>query len=68
MSTTHTGASATKVFELTAQELPARCPNPNMPAWNSHPLVYLTLEHGVATCPYCGTEYRLKAGEKASHH
>ena len=31
---------------------------------NSHPRVFLEIAHqGHASCPYCGTEYRLKAGE-----
>ena len=68
MNTTHTDLSHPKVVELTAHDLPARCPNPDMQAWNSHPLVYLTLDHGVGTCPYCGTEYRLKTGEKIAAH
>ena len=64
------------VVELQAQDLSQRggvfCPNPKagMALWNSHPKVYLDLAHGgEAKCPYCGTLYRLKAGEavKAGH-
>lgn len=58
------------VVELSARELDAQgkvfCPNPKaaMQLWNSHPRVYLDVAHsGEAKCPYCGTEYRLKAGE-----
>lgn len=58
------------VVELLAQELNAQggvfCPNPKagMQLWNNHPRVYLDMAHtGAAKCPYCGTEYRLKAGE-----
>jgi len=41
------------------------CPNPKMPLWSNHPRVFLDLTHGgEARCPYCGTAYRLKAGEK----
>jgi uncharacterized Zn-finger protein len=44
------------------------CPSPKagMQVWNTHPRVYLSLAHGgAAKCPYCGTVYRLKAGEAA---
>ncbi|MGA1252669.1 MAG: zinc-finger domain-containing protein [Burkholderiaceae bacterium] len=50
------------VVELTAADLPAYCPNPNMPLWSSHPRVFLDLSEGQARCPYCGTVYRLAAG------
>lgn len=41
------------------------CPNPKMPLWSTHPKVYLDVgSTGEAKCPYCGTLYRLKAGEK----
>lgn len=43
------------------------CPNPkaDMRVWNSHPRVYLNVARtGQAACPYCGTIYRLKAGEQ----
>jgi len=48
------------------------CPHPKsgMPAWNSHPRVYLDLSHtGQARCPYCGTQYRLQdtAGHGGGH-
>ena len=41
------------------------CPNPKagMTLWNTHPRVYLNMATGEARCPYCGTLYRLKAGE-----
>jgi len=58
------------VVELLARDLNPEggvfCPNPKagMQLWNSHPKVYLDVAHaGAAKCPYCGTEYRLKAGE-----
>jgi len=47
------------------------CPNPkaDMALWNSHPKVFLDVaREGQARCPYCGTVYRLKAGETAGHH
>jgi uncharacterized Zn-finger protein len=38
-----------------------------MPLWNSHPKVFIDVAaHGEGRCPYCGTVYRLKAGEKLS--
>ena len=41
------------------------CPNPKMPLWSNHPRVFIDVATaGVGKCPYCGTEYRLKAGEK----
>ncbi len=56
--------------ELLAKDLNAQggvfCPSPkaDMTLWNSHPKVYLDVAHtGQAKCPYCGTEYALKAGE-----
>ena len=63
------------VVELLAKELNDQggvfCPSPKagMQLWNTHPRIYLDLAHtGAAKCPYCGTEYRLKAGESAGHH
>jgi len=59
------------VVELTAENLPAFCPNPSMPVWNHHPRVFLDLgPQGEAMCPYCGTRYRLKPGQasKGSPH
>jgi uncharacterized Zn-finger protein len=50
-------------------ELPAFCPNPRMPLWSSHPRVYLEIAAtGEATCPYCGTRYRLAGGPAPSSH
>ena len=45
------------------------CPNPKMPLWSNHPRVFIDLAHEhegrhEGKCPYCGTVYRLKAGEK----
>ena len=56
------------VVELKAKDLPAFCPNPAMSAWSAHPRVFLDVGHGEAACPYCGTRYRLAAGEVASGH
>jgi uncharacterized Zn-finger protein len=41
------------------------CPNPKMPLWSNHPRVFIdVVTTGEGSCPYCGTVYRLKAGEK----
>ena len=57
-------------IELKASDLNPQggvfCPNPkaDMKLWNTHPKVYLDVaDTGAAKCPYCGTEYKLKAGE-----
>ena len=56
------------VVELKARDLPAYCPNPNMPIWSSHPRVVIDVTHGEAACPYCGTRYRLAEGEVVHGH
>jgi uncharacterized Zn-finger protein len=60
--------------ELAAKDLNAHggvmCPSPlaDMKVWNSHPKVFLDVARtGQAKCPYCGTEYKLKAGEHVAH-
>ena len=54
--------------EVTAKDLQGHgavyCPNPRMPLWSGHPRVYIDVAStGEGKCPYCGTVYRLKAGE-----
>ena len=47
------------------------CPNPkaDMKLWNSHPKVYVDVaKTGKAKCPYCGTVYKLAAGEHVGGH
>ncbi len=47
------------------------CPSPlaNMKIRDSHPKVYLDVGHsGQASCPYCGTVYKLKDGEHFAGH
>lgn len=40
------------------------CPNPKMALWSTHPKVFIDLTHtGEGKCAYCGTVYKLKAGE-----
>ena len=61
--------------ELLAKDLNAQggiyCPSPlaDMKIGDSHPKVYMDVAHsGEAKCPYCGTVYRLKAGENIHAH
>ncbi len=43
------------------------CPNPAMPLWSNHPRVFIDVATaGAGKCPYCGTVYRLKAGERVA--
>ena len=60
--------------ELLAKDLNGHggvyCPSAkaDMKLWNSHPKVYLDVAStGQAKCPYCGTEYKFKAGEHVGH-
>lgn len=60
---------AKAVVEVTAGDLQGPgvvfCPNPKMPLWSNHPRVFIDVATtGEGRCPYCGTVYRLKAGEK----
>ena len=62
------------VVEVTAKDLQGHgvvfCPNPKMSLWSGHPRVFIDVATtGEGRCPYCGTLYRLKAGEvlSASH-
>ena len=55
--------------EVTAKDLQGpgvvACPNPKMALWSNHPKVFIDVgSTGEGRCPYCGTTYRLKAGEK----
>lgn len=68
------GPVAESVVELLATDLNPQggvyCPSPkaDMKIWNTHPKVYLIVARtGEAKCPYCGTLYRLKAGEVFGH-
>ena len=61
------------VVEVSAQDLQGPgvvfCPNPKMPLWSNHPRVFIDVAaSGEGKCPYCGTVYRLKAGEKLHAH
>jgi uncharacterized Zn-finger protein len=61
------------VVEVTAKDVQGPgvvfCPNPKMPLWSGHPRVFIDVATtGEGQCPYCGTAYRLKAGEKLHAH
>ncbi|MFT4267284.1 MAG: zinc-finger domain-containing protein [Xenophilus sp.] len=67
-------AERRSLVELAAKDLNHQggvfCPSPkaDMKLWNNHPRVYLDVAYtGEAKCPYCGTVYRLKAGEHVGH-
>jgi uncharacterized Zn-finger protein len=64
----NTSTEPRAVVELAASELAGggvtHCPNPKMPLWCNHPKVFIDVAStGEGRCPYCGTVYRLKAGE-----
>jgi uncharacterized Zn-finger protein len=64
---------AKSVVELGARDLQGpgvvACPNPKMTLWSNHPRVFIDVAtSGEGACPYCGTVYRLKAGEKVHAH
>jgi uncharacterized Zn-finger protein len=64
-----TVAGNTAAIELSAKDLPAYCPNPNMPLWSTHPRVFLdVVNEQESMCPYCGTRYRLKRGAHVHDH
>jgi uncharacterized Zn-finger protein len=49
--------------EVRPEDLPVYCPNAQMPLWSTHPRVFLDVtDTGQASCPYCGTLYRLAGG------
>ena len=66
-------SKSTATIEVTAQDLEGAgvifCPNPKMTLWSTHPRVFIdVVTTGEGKCPYCGTVYRLKAGEKVHAH
>ena len=61
--------SDVKKIEVSASDLPLHCPTAAVALWASHPRVFLDVaKTGQVACPYCGTQYTLKAGEVVSHH
>ncbi len=66
-------SEAKAVVEVTAKDVHGEgvvfCPNPKMALWSNHPRVFIDVAtEGEGRCPYCGTVYRLKAGEKLHSH
>jgi uncharacterized Zn-finger protein len=64
---------AASVVEVTAADVQGNgvvfCPNPKMTLWSTHPKVFIdVVTTGEGKCPYCGTVYRVKAGEKLHTH
>lgn len=61
--------SDVKTIEVTAKDLPLHCPTKEVALWASHPRVFLDIsKDGEVACPYCGTKYKLKAGEVIHQH
>jgi len=72
-NTKNMSTKAPATVEVTAKDLQGpgvvACPNPKMPLWSTHPRVFIDLSHdGQGQCPYCGTAYKLKAGEVIGGH
>jgi uncharacterized Zn-finger protein len=66
-------SEAKSIVEVSAAELQGpgvvACPNPKMALWSNHPKVFIDVARsGEGKCPYCGTIYKLKAGEKVHAH
>ena len=58
----HRSACTEQCYHVTQKDLPLSCPMPDMPAWNAHPRVYLSIEEsGEAKCPYCGASFILES-------
>ena len=61
--------SDVREIEVTVKDLPLHCPTAAVAVWSSHPRVFLDIAAtGHVSCPYCGTKYKLKAGEESSNH
>ncbi|MGG4604659.1 zinc-finger domain-containing protein [Alcaligenaceae bacterium 429] len=55
------------IIEVPSEDLPVHCPGPHTPLWNMHPRVFIdTSKTGEASCPYCGTTYKVIGDH--SHH
>ena len=56
-------------IEITAKDLPLTCPRSGASVWDAHPKVSLALdEQGLASCPYCGKQYKLTGDLPPGHH
>jgi uncharacterized Zn-finger protein len=66
-------SAAVAVVEVSAEDVQGpgvvTCPNPKMTLWSNHPRVFIDIATtGEGKCAYCGTVYRLKAGEQLHAH
>ena len=66
-------SDAPATVEVTAKDMAGPgavfCPSPKMPLWSGHPRVFIDVgTTGEGKCPYCGTVYKLKAGEVVGSH
>jgi uncharacterized Zn-finger protein len=66
-------SNAPATVEVTAKDMHGHgvvfCPNPKMPLWSGHPRVFIDVATtGEGKCPYCGTVYKLRAGEVVGSH
>jgi len=53
-------SGVSRTMQVSRADLPLSCPRPQDEVWNMHPRVYLPIEKtGEASCPYCGTKYKL---------
>ena len=73
MSGPSTTEAPRAVVEVTAADVHGGgvvfCPSTKMPLWSNHPRVFIDVAAaGEGKCPYCGTVYRLKAGERLHSH
>ena len=65
----NTKETSVNYTEISAKDLPLHCPTKEVALWASHPRVFLDMGlSGQATCPYCGTQYKLKANETIKPH
>ena len=55
--------------QVDAGDLPLHCPGARAPLWSMHPRVFLDVaKTGQASCPYCGTSYKLAPGAVVHGH
>jgi uncharacterized Zn-finger protein len=55
-------------IEITAHDLPLRCPTLDAPLWSRHPRVFLDVTTtGFAVCPYCSAHYVFKGALPKGH-
>jgi uncharacterized Zn-finger protein len=58
-----------KVISVDKKILPLFCPTQKENLFSSHPRVFLDItQTGMVSCPYCGTTFKLAAGEHVGNH